>query len=596
MSSDSTSPEPEPVNEFPAELAESGPPDGTDSATQQPFLAELANVDYVDAASAAIAPVPAEPVTVETIDEHALSRLHPTSLLFDVISHSRAYLVPAIIAMFSAASGEVFGVVLAGFIFIPAILVSIFRYFTFRYSIQNKQLVITKGLIFRSVRTVPVSRIQNVDFVQNILHRLLNVAEVRVETASGTEPEAVMRVLSIHQMEQLRREIFDLQAETGVTGVNATEAGLQFEGAAAPTGGAMAQTDHESGLRPVGHAFQAGGRNLLEIPLGWLTKAGLASNRGMIIVGIIVGGLFQFDESRRLDRFFNHLEEYLPKDVERTSLIVGIVGAALLILVLLRLFGIAWYIWRFYDYKLIRYGEDLRISCGLLTKVSATVPRNRIQFISIHRTLIMRWMGLASIRIETAGGAGKQNEDATATVSRRWFVPVIPEEQVPGLLEELRPGLSWNEANLVFQPLAPRARTRMVRVAVVLSVIVAGIGLAFIRPWGVLFGLAVLPWFVWWAIQRSKSMKYARTADGVVYRSGILNRKTSMTFFEKVQVLEYHQSPFDRRWKMARLVVDTAASGPAEHRVAVGYLDAGFVDRELEELRMRTARHEPSFV
>ena len=135
----------------------------------------------------------------------------------------------------------------------------------------------------------------------------------------------------------------------------------------------------------------------------------------------------------------------------------------------------------------------------------------------------------------------------------------------------------------------------MVRLALVVSVLLMGVGLAATRPWGALLGLAASPLLVWWASKRSKSMKYARTSDGVVYRSGILNRKTSMTFFEKVQVLEFYQSPFDRRWEMARLVVDTAASGPADHRVIVPYLDAGFVDRELEELRIRAARHEPSF-
>ena len=90
-------------------------------------------------------------------------------------------------------------------------------------------------------------------------------------------------------------------------------------------------------------------------------------------------------------------------------------------------------------------------------------------------------------------------------------------------------------------------------------------------------------------------MRYARTDDGVVFRSGILTRKTSMTFYEKIQTLGVDQNLFDRRWKMARLSVDTAAAGPAEHRIDIPLLDQSFAWEELEELRNRSSRHEPSF-
>jgi len=41
--------------------------------------------------------------------------------------------------------------------------------------------------------------------VQNVLHRLLRVAEVRIETASGQGAEATMRVLGLGEVEALRR-------------------------------------------------------------------------------------------------------------------------------------------------------------------------------------------------------------------------------------------------------------------------------------------------------------------------------------------------------------------------------------------------------
>ncbi len=45
--------------------------------------------------------------------------------------------------------------------------------------------------------------------LQNPLHRLLGVAEVRVETASGSEPDATLRVLSLADVDRLKHELHD---------------------------------------------------------------------------------------------------------------------------------------------------------------------------------------------------------------------------------------------------------------------------------------------------------------------------------------------------------------------------------------------------
>ena len=67
---------------------------------------------------------------------------------------------------------------------------------------------VRKGWIFRSERHIPYARIQNIDAVQNVFHRLLGVAEVRVETASGGEAEATMTVLPQEALEEMRRFVF----------------------------------------------------------------------------------------------------------------------------------------------------------------------------------------------------------------------------------------------------------------------------------------------------------------------------------------------------------------------------------------------------
>lgn len=311
------------------------------------------------------------------------------------------------------------------------------------------------------------------------------------------------------------------------------------------------------------------------------------------MLGVLLGIFFQSDFQKRFD--FHQLEKFIPQQADRMTLILGSIVAVIVISLLLRVLGIGWFVLRFFGYRLDRRGDDLRISCGLLTKVSATVPRSRIQFISIHRNLIMRWMGYCSVRIETAGGAGNDHEDATKTVSRRWFVPIVPDQRLTELLNELRPGLDWDESQLDFQPLSLLAGRRMSRLAIIAAIVAGGVGLSISRTWGWTAGVIALPLFIAWANKKSRSMNYARMKSGVVYRSGILNRKTSLTFFEKIQAVRIDQSPFDRRWKMARLSVDTAAAGPAEHRIEIPMLDQSWAMAEQEQIKQRAALQRPVF-
>lgn len=499
------------------------------------------------------------------------SYLHPSSLVFTVISQLRQNLIPAALALFGAAKGNYTFVIIAAIIFVLSITAATVRYLTLRYSIQNGELTVQSGMIFRRLRKVPTSRIQNIDLVQNVLHRLFGVAEVRVETASGTEPEATLRVLSLAQVENLRSKVRSAASAN------------------------QAQSTSELSEAEQSQTSQTNISEVLRIPLSWLVKAGLASNRGMVMVGFAFGLYYQNlgeegRDFRNLRDQLRGISNFLPDMGEGWQMWLVYASATIAVLLLIRLLGIGWFILRFFGYRLSQQGDDFKISCGLFTKVSATVPVRRIQFISIHRSVFMRWLGLASIRIETAGGAGKNNENATTSVSKRWFIPVVPESQIAELMSTIRPDLEWTEKSFDWQPLARRAASRFIRVAIVMTIFLMLVGVALSRPWGWVPGVVLSPLLIWYAIKRSRSTKYTRIGEGVIFRSGVFTRKTSITFFEKVQGASISQSPFDRRWGMRTLTVDTAAAGPANHVISVRYLDAAFAESEYREILRLSSR------
>ena len=529
-----------------------------------------------------VAPIDAEQPAIEL----PLKYLHTTSLVFDLIAHVRSYLFPLVFGLVGAANGNVRLLIISGILFIPAVLRSAFRYFTLRYRIEDAHFYVDQGLIFRKTRTIPVDRIQNIDLTQNVLHRIFKVAEVKVETASGTEAEAVLRVLSMEEVDTLRKAIF---AGKQMLTANQTQ---KLPAKSSDLAESLSPVDQASDIAAVSDPVE--GEEVWKIPLIDLIKVGLASNRGLVMLGI---GLVTFDQftEKGYETVFAFLAGYLPKDTGSLGFYLQAIIAVVLGLVLLRLVGILWYVLRFFDYKLEQRGDDLRLSCGLLTRVSATVPRKRIQFISVQQNLIMRWFGIATIRVETAGGATDASKP-NQSIGKTWFMPVIPVAEVPQLVNLLRPGVNWDLERFEFQGLAPRASTRMIRIALVQTLLVAiavvGANCYFSESletqalvWGGIAGVAAMPALILFALKKAASRKYARIDNGVVYRTGVFGRKTSVTFFDKLQTVACFQTPFDRRWKMATLALDTAAAGPAGHRIVTPYLDADFASSELKALR-----------
>ncbi|KLU06478.1 YdbT-like protein [Rhodopirellula islandica] len=528
--------------------------------------------------------------------------LHPISIVFQAFAVLKRTILPVVLVAWNAARSSwlggwgafgFFAVMVAGFA-----MIGLVRYWFYRYQLADGELIVTSGVIFKSRRNVPVARIQNVDLVQNLFHRMLGVAEVRVETASGTEPEAILKVLSLGEVESLREQIESARQQEPSLGATRNPVAAGSESMEATRGETPSFVD----AAPVSATT-----TLLDIPLKWLVLAGLASNRGFVMVGIVIGILSQLlgrgDElARRITKSLISTGDLSVRSSQSSwweSWLVWI-GALVLVLVVIRLLGIAWYVLRFYGYRLELRDQNLQLSCGLLTRVSATVPRRRIQWISIHRSPMQRWMKLASIRIETAGGAGKQNEDAATTVTRRWFVPIIPESRLEELVEHLRPGLDWSESALPWQSLDNRARKRMRRKAVMraqgIGLLVAGAAfLVSDSPYslalGLLAALVLIPCNIWASHRWHHHFGFAElpSGEGVVIREGFWNRKVSCTFYDRIQSVSCSESPFDRRWNMQTLRIDTAAAGPADHTYRLPMLSRPVASELFDRLASKTS-------
>ncbi|MCP3980578.1 MAG: PH domain-containing protein [bacterium] len=479
-------------------------------------------------------------------DPGEVQRLHPVSLLFSLGSAARGLLLPGIAVLyFSGGSNLQLWMMI---FFVPAAITAGVRYWGYRYRMGEDELIVREGIISRNERHIPYARIQNIDLVQNPLHRLLGVAEARLETASGGSPEAVMRVLSLQAVTTLRRRIFESRGAEPATSTESADA-------------------------------ESGRETLLHLRPSELALYGLISNRGLAVIAAAMGLFWQFDVfDRYLDDLERRLDEMAPKFVENMESLslpgpVATVAAVLFaigaVLVLLRLMSALWTIVKFHDFKLTRLDDDIRAEYGLLTRVALTIPRHRIQLLSVRAGALHRLFGRATIQVETAGGTESQEG---SSVNRLLLAPLLRRERVQELiahiLPEARPGdVSWTGV-------APSTRRRLFRVSLVVLIPIAVGAFLSLGPWGLTL-LAPAVALVWInARLYVRHAGYALTPTALFYRSGWWIRRTSLVLFNKMQTVNLTQSPFDRRHATATLNVDTAGAGRVGHSMGLRYLDA----------------------
>lgn len=470
-------------------------------------------------------------------------RLHPMSWLFAMLTQLRPFVLPLLIFLFLgkgnswelwAALGAVFAAVYA---FIHSLV--------YRYRVDHDELVIREGLLDRTERHIPFARIQNIVQKQNLLHRAFGVTELTLESAGGKEPEARMRVLKLadaRALELLLRR--------------------QGQGHAAGTIGADTGHDHAE--------------SLLQMSTREVIKLGLISNRGMLLVGSVAALWTQFGPGwsgswiksslKWLGPWFNdavHGKDLFWHTIMPTVLVLLALFAGM------RLLSVVLSLLHFHGFRLTQHGARLSTEAGLLSRVRASARPKRIQLFLKRSTWLSRRFNREMLRVDIAGGGVTNSSNEHTRL--KWLAPLASPEQIDRLLRDFAPGSL--DAALDWQPLHPRAWIRRCRWPVVIWSALALLG--SLASW---FGLLlwILPiWSVLEARGFARFSRYAITDRYFVWRSGWFEHQTVVLPIDKIQIIQIHHSPFDRRAGMASLALDTMGADSFGQSVSVPYLALG---------------------
>lgn len=394
------------------------------------------------------------------------------------------------------------------------------RWWRFGWQITDDALVIEQGLLQRQRRVVPLERIQSVEAVRQLRHRLFGVTGLRVEAVGGNETQGQLDALSPAEAARLRADLLR-RRRAGP----ATPSGVE-EGATEPDEGA---------------------ETLARVTAGQLVVAGLTGGR-VGVVAALLGFASQFFAEQTTAMVETASDFVGAQGLQGVLLAVALFAAAVFVL------SVGATVLTFWRFTLTRDERNLYTSRGLLDQRTGTIPLHRVQTVRVEENLVRRWLGRAAVRVEVAGQAGDA-ADATGMA-----LPIGSRDMAFDLAARIidRPEL----ANTALEGMPRGARDRRLVRALLATVVLTAPAVWLADAAGLAAALLVVPLSAL-ALGAYRALGHAEPGGVVVARSGVLVRATTMTPERCLQGVALTSTPLQRRRGLASLELHIARSPSA---------------------------------
>ena len=415
-------------------------------------------------------------------------------------------------------------VVLLGVLALVIVLVGIF-WFIWRFQqfrITGDHVEVRKGIIFRSHRRAPLDRVQGVNLTRPFPARIIGLAKLEV-VGAGTDSNVELEYLATPRAESVRADILRLASGARAARQTAADAAAGVR-PANPAGGAPGAPS-SARAQLVGSLNEGvngliGGVDLadvepesvVKIPAGRLIGSQLISSVLWVvffgvIFGVAVGGIA--------------IGSLIDGDPIGGFLGLGItlgIGIPMVIAVV----GITWaQISKSLRYSIAPTPDGVRITYGLLTTVTETLPPGRIFAVEVTQSLLWRPFGWWTIKINRMSGKSAAQQSSGSAQQFNVVLPVGKRADVERVLALILPDAPIADIPLVWEhgilgPVEGDPYRTMARRA-------------------------------WWRRPLSwKRHGYALTEFGLLLRRGTVWRKLAVFPLARLQGVSLSQGPIDR--------------------------------------------------
>ncbi|PJI90309.1 hypothetical protein DAH55_07735 [Sphingomonas koreensis] len=459
----------------------------------------------------------------EGVSDNEPKRVHPGTIAIDFLRRAPQTVI-GLPAIAGYTSGRSIGWILLAASVLGAVMLAItwvgWRRFT--YTVAEHELVIERGLLNRSRRSIPLARIQDVSIERKPLARLFGLAEVKVETGGGEKDEAVLDSVSLAEAERLRAAL---------------------RGHHAPT------VPLESGDIGVAAADAAALPVIFRMSLPRVLLLGIFSF-SLVWIAALFGMLQFFDQfiDFGIDRA-RDWAEVAKDEVQARFSIAAALAVAGVALVLGVVSGVVRTTLRDYGFTLRAGGGRFRRTRGLLTRSEVVVAMRRIQLAMVQRGPLRGALGWNALSFQTLGGSNDPS-------GRQTMAPLAREHEVAWIVETA--GLPHFE-RLPLRPVAAGHVIRCVLMALPWPLLMLGAALA-VTPFAWLGSLLLIP-IAGAALLQRRFHRYALRDTSLQVMRGVIAQRDWIVPFENVQTVTLRAGLVQRWLGVASVLVDTAGAG-----------------------------------
>lgn len=416
-------------------------------------------------------------------------------------------------------------VVLLSVLALLVVLVAIF-WFVWRFQqfrITGDHVEVRKGIVFRSHRRAPLDRVQGVNLTRPFPARIIGLAKLEV-VGAGTDSNVELEYLATPRAESVRADILRLASGARAARQTAADA-ASGAGPAYPadaTGSARAQLVGSvnagvNGLIAGVDLADVEPESVVKIPTGRLIGSQLISSvLWLVFFGVIFGvavGAISIGSAIDGDPIGGFLG---------LGISLGI-GIPMVIAVV----GITWaQISKSLRYSIAPTPDGVRITYGLLTTVTETLPPGRIFAVEVTQSLLWRPFGWWTIKINRMSGKSAAQQSSGSAQQFNIVLPVGKRADVERVLALILPDAPVADIPLVWEhgilgPVDGDPYRTMARRA-------------------------------WWRRPLSwKRHGYALTEFGLLLRRGTVWRKLAIFPLARLQGVSLSQGPIDRAQRVS---------------------------------------------
>lgn len=405
-----------------------------------------------------------------------------------------------------------------------SMLLAILNYFKHYYYIKDDELHVSKGVLKKQKISIPLERVQTVNFEENLFHRIFKVTSIKIDTAGSKEKEFDLDAISLSDAAEIRDYILGRKKEQ-----------IPF--------------NQDFLIDPEESVTESEKEEVIaQLSLGDLFKIGVSYNH-LKSAGIIVGAIFWL---------LSQLDDAMPDLMDTDTVTETMIGTGLFLGLVIMLFFIfisflfsmVRSVLKYYDLNFKRRGDGFKIISGLFTRQEFSALDNKIQQVGWKDNLLQKHLfGIHDFTLKQAGSI-------TINSKKSIYIPGVDARQIKNIV-----AYHFDNLDLSLFDFNAVDIKMLYRWWLYLSIIFVPIAIsAFVQsPY-----LGVLTIFIYLFFGYSQRRKYYKTQYGisqeVLYlKGGTYGDETSLIKLHKIQALEIKQSPYQKRHRLANLKIYTAS-------------------------------------